>query len=208
LREFQAKSRNGQKSSLAIGLRGSKPSFDFSLSSAQANPAYLGADRSERGMGIDPQFLYWLSEIVLAGLNLHDLIQRMLRLTLQAVNATSGSIILLDKSGDIKVAYMAYQDDVRFAGSENLADVLQQGLAGWVLKNRQFALVMSTSYDPRWLQRPWEGNGTRPRSALAVPLVADGEIVGVLSLARPQTQQFTQQDLTKLQDIMVAAHTW
>jgi hypothetical protein len=38
--------------------------------------------------------------------------------------------------------------------------------------------------------------------------VADGEIVGVLSLARPQTQQFTQQDLTKLQDIMVAAHTW
>jgi GAF domain-containing protein len=67
-----------------------------------------------------------------------------------------------------------------------------------VIKNRQPTIVDSTREDPRWLQRAWEDDD---RSALGVPLMVSERVVGVLTLVRPEPQQFAESDLE-----LVAGH--
>ena len=82
---------------------------------------------------------------------------------------------------------------------------MQNGLAGWVLQNRQPALVLNTSSDPRWLRRTWDEPEISPRSALAIPLIFDRQVIGVLTLIRPQAEIFTDVDLQRLQNFVVDA---
>jgi GAF domain-containing protein len=81
------------------------------------------------------------------------------------------------------------------------SDVLERGLAGWVVENRQAALVTNTLDDPRWLARLWEWEGEIPRSAISVPLLANDHVVGVLTLVNSQVGKYTEEDLSLLTSI-------
>ncbi len=63
-----------------------------------------------------------------------------------------------------------------------------QGLAGWVLANRQPAIIANTAEDTRWQTR--SDYIDRERSALAVPLLLEDEPLGVLLLVHPAADQF------------------
>ena len=82
-------------------------------------------------------------------------------------------------------------------------EFVRHGLAGWVLENRQAALVKNTQDDPRWLQRSWE-QSSLSRSAISVPLMTKDRVVGVVTLVHPQPGRFTLQDLALLTAIMVS----
>jgi GAF domain-containing protein len=142
------------------------------------------------------QFLRLLSMKLLAGSEMHYALRRVLQFTLDTVGATNGSLILLDENGNVR------GEDSLLIGNEGEArsptswpDVLQQGLAGWVVKNRQPALVMDTNADPRWLRRTWDAHDANSRSALAIPLISEDRVIGVLTLTRPQTKIFTNVEL-------------
>ena len=77
---------------------------------------------------------------------------------------------------------------------EQMVDISKNGLAGWVLKNQQAALVENTNDDNRWLQRPWESMQDDLKSALSVPIKA-GKIVGCITLVRPKDNRFSIKDL-------------
>jgi PAS domain S-box-containing protein len=81
-----------------------------------------------------------------------------------------------------------------------LADTLSNGLAGWVLKNRQPALISDTTRDPRWGRRP-DDEVTGAKSAIAVPLAGRARVVGVLTLVKTPTSSFSDDDLTLLMAI-------
>lgn len=71
--------------------------------------------------------------------------------------------------------------------------VLDQGLAGWALRNRQAALVTDTQTDERWVDFP--DGSSRARSALAVPFIYEEEVLGVLTMLHTQPGHFTTHDL-------------
>jgi putative methionine-R-sulfoxide reductase with GAF domain len=60
-------------------------------------------------------------------------------------------------------------------------------------------LVFDTKEDERWLQRDWDERG---RSAIALPLSVGGMVIGALTLVRPETDQFTEDDLNALENAM------
>jgi GAF domain-containing protein len=123
---------------------------------------------------------------------------QVLQLALEGVGASSGSILVLDERGEVVLGALAYAGKVHQPTSQQLADTVQQGLAGWVIENRQAALVRSTRDDRRWLRRAWdESNGTS-RSAISVPLIASDRVAGVLTLVHPRSGQFTEDDLALL----------
>jgi glycosyltransferase involved in cell wall biosynthesis len=132
---------------------------------------------------------------------LDNLLRRSLRHTLQETDATSGSILILDSNGEVNEACLAYGNDIWLLSSQDIANVVQQGLAGWVLQNREAVLVPCTRDDPRWLQRSWEKDDDCSRSVLATPLIVDGQMVGVLTLTRSHVKEFTEADLLKLQAV-------
>jgi hypothetical protein len=124
-----------------------------------------------------------------------QLLQGLLLVAAACVGASSGSLVLLDEDGKQLAGALFYDGSVRRSVGEGLAEALERGLAGWVLQNRQAALIPDTQEDARWLRRAWEGVGAPSRSALSVPVGDDDRIRGVLTLAYPAAGRFTQEDL-------------
>jgi GAF domain-containing protein len=67
-----------------------------------------------------------------------------------------------------------------------------EGIAGWALSHREPVLVRDTRSDARFKASDPKH---QPRSFIAVPLLADKEGLGVLTLSRPATDPFTEHDL-------------
>jgi len=186
-----------------VGFQGNMPSGAWAPVSTQTSVvSSLPAPERARAT---LQLLYTVSRALAAELNLRDLLQRILQLTLEIVGAASGSIVVLDEKGDVIEGCLVYESEVRPLRATGLADIVKQGLAGWVVEHREPALVPSTREDPRWLRRSWDENTSTSRSALGVPLMDKGRVVGVLTLVRPQPRQFTEDDLALLAGIAVGA---
>ncbi len=129
------------------------------------------------------------------------LIQKVLAFTLEGLGASSGSFVVFDENGEVQQAVMAYAGRIDLRASPELSDVIERGLARWVIENRQAALVSSTRDDPRWLQREWEQNDDSSRSAVSVPVLDRDRVMGVLTLVHPQAGQFTYQHMFLLTSI-------
>ena len=131
-------------------------------------------------------------------LNLRDLLRRILRLTLENMGATSGSIVVLGESGRVVEGALVYNGVYQSPTPQHFAEVVECGLAGWVVQNRQAALIPNTREDPRWLPRTWDQASEKPRSAISVPLLANNHVIGVLTLVNLQAGKFTDEDLSLL----------
>src|SRR3989440_181966 len=70
-----------------------------------------------------------------------------------------------------------------------------EGIAGWALSHREPVLVRDSRTDARFKASDPKH---QPRSFVAVPLLADKEGLGVLTLARSASDPFTEQDLRNL----------
>jgi len=70
-----------------------------------------------------------------------------------------------------------------------------EGIAGWALSHRQPVLVRDSRSDARFKASDPKH---QPRSFIAVPLLADKEGLGVLTLARPASDPFSDDDLRNL----------
>jgi len=68
------------------------------------------------------------------------------------------------------------------------AQVMGNGLVGWVAQHRQTALISDTLDDERWQELP-EAPHTA-RSVLAVPIVSGPLLIGILTLAHSQPEHF------------------
>ncbi|MES0343868.1 MAG: hypothetical protein ABUK16_07105, partial [Anaerolineales bacterium] len=78
--------------------------------------------------------LYSISRELTEQLDLRELLQRVLQLTLEAVGAPAGSILVLDEQGEVTEGAIAYGGKVHDHSAEQLRDTYEQGLAGWVVE--------------------------------------------------------------------------
>ncbi len=119
---------------------------------------------------------------------------QLLTMLLEITNTKSGTLIVMDESGNVVDGAQVYGGKTISPSIDQLFDISQNGLAGWVMKNRQAAIVENTSDDSRWLQRPWEVDHNDQKSALSIPIKA-GNIVGCITLVRPKENRFSIKDL-------------
>lgn len=119
----------------------------------------------------------------------------MLQIALCSTGASSGTLILLDQKGNVIAGATVREGQVSNPPMEQLAEISQHGLAGWVIKNRKPALVSNTAEDERWLRRPWEVDPTRSRSAVSVPISINDRVLGSITLVHPKGEEFSKEDL-------------
>src|SRR5438067_4979461 len=79
-----------------------------------------------------------------------------------------------------------------------------EGIAGWALSHREPVLVRDSRSDARFKASDPKH---QPKSFIAVPLLADKEGLGVLTLARPATDPFTEHDLRNVARVATDAAT-
>jgi NtrC-family two-component system sensor histidine kinase KinB len=144
--------------------------------------------------------LYSVSRELAVQLDLHELLQRVLQLTLEHIGGASGSILVLDEAGNVIEGALAYDGQVHDHTAEQLTYTYERGLAGWVVSHREPVLVENTRDDPRWVDRPRD-DLNETLSAISVPLISRDRIVGVLTTSHPVAGQLTEEDLTLLSAI-------
>lgn len=151
------------------------------------------------------ELLYAISRQLDGNIDHRELLERLLRVSLESVGGVSGSIMKFNEAGEVVDAALVYGGQIHAPDQQELAMMAEGGLAGWVRKHRRAALVSNTRQDPRWLPRAWEIEKGDSRSVVSVPLMDRDQVSGVLTLAQSQAGKFNQEHLVLLAAISVLA---
>jgi two-component system, NtrC family, sensor histidine kinase KinB len=148
------------------------------------------------------ELLIGVSRDVATALDLRTVLQRLLFAAINNVGGERGSIVVMDDKGKPLDATIVYGKRFHEHTTQQLKSTVSHGLAGWVVQNRQSALVPDTSKDERWLHRPDDSAAkSGPKSAICVPLLAREQLVGVLTLVHPIPNTFGTEHLELMQAI-------
>ena len=160
------------------------------------------AEIENRNTRTSLELLYEISREIAAALDLRTVLERVLLLSSENVGAISGSIIVLDEDGQPIDAAILTGSQFHENAAPQLRITFEQGLAGWVSRNRQATLIPDTSKDKRWIHLPDDTTKSiGPKSAISVPILARDQLVGVVTLVHPTPDFFTQDHLALLQAI-------
>jgi GAF domain-containing protein/anti-sigma regulatory factor (Ser/Thr protein kinase) len=145
------------------------------------------------------ELLYDISRRLSASLDLDKVLSDILALTIPSVGAVSGSIIVLDESGQARRHTLIKGELATPVPEQVVGQILDRGLAGWVVGHKEGAIVFDTVDDERWLTLDDDHLATR--SAIAVPLLRQERVVGVLTLSHPEPNRFVEEHLDLLSSI-------
>jgi len=109
-----------------------------------------------------------------------------------------GSLLLFDEQGRPVEMFLSRSAGSRMLGPRT-AQVLDRGLAGWVVRNRRGDVIYDTTEDGRWLT--FAGDKDQARSAVAVPFQRRDRVLGVMVLTHPIPFQFSDTHLSLLQEL-------
>src|SRR3954452_454954 len=84
-------------------------------------------------------------------LDLDQVLLHTLKLTTEVVGAQEGSFFLLDEQGRTLQRFIAARDMDPQRKQVVSHRVLEDGLAGWAIVNKQAALILDTASDDRWI---------------------------------------------------------
>lgn len=148
------------------------------------------------------ELLYSISREFSSALDLSTVLRRVLLLSMRNIGANSGSIVVFDEQERPVESAIIVGDTIHNHTTQRLRSTLEQGLAGWVVRNRQAALVTDSSADKRWLARQYESEEQLgPKSVVSVPLLTRDVLVGVITLVQPERNFFTTEHLALIQAI-------
>lgn len=141
---------------------------------------------------------------LLAVLDLDQVVGQVVELAGRAVSASKTSLFL-HQGGSVDWDHLLTSRDLSPDESVRVVQqVLGDGFAGWVYRNRRGDIINDTLQDPRWIV--FENDPIPVRSALCVPLLHNDEVVAVLTLVHPEPYHFTQNSL-RLMNIVASQFT-
>ena len=113
-------------------------------------------------------------------LNLEPLLYKILTKAVEVMNASAGSLLLLDELTDELVFAV-----IKGGGGENLKGVRMsrdKGIAGWVATHRKSLIVDDVGSDDRHYQSISNSFDYKPTSLLCVPMISHSKLIGVLQV--------------------------
>src|SRR5712692_3716945 len=139
--------------------------------------------------------LYQISREISSRLDIDDLLPRLLQVTLDSIHGHSGSLIVFDEQGRLRQSVLLIDGHFHPAPGPLLAEILEHGLSGWVVRSGESVYIPDTAADPRWYQ-PAENSLVDARSVIVVPLLGRQRVVGVMSIGRLPADAFRPDDVT------------
>jgi two-component system phosphate regulon sensor histidine kinase PhoR len=140
-----------------------------------------------------------ISDELNSDLDLDNMLQRVLNLTVKYLGAAEGSILLFDEQRRVTDHILMRRDLTEAGENRVVGRVLSEGFAGWVVAHRQGDIIHDTNNDPRWITFPDQPYDHR--SAMACPLRRRERVVGVLTLVHPDPNFFQSEHLSLLMAI-------
>ena len=126
------------------------------------------------------QVVHEVASSLTSELNLEPLLHKILAKAVEVMQASAGSLLLLDELTDELVFAV-----IEGGGGENLKGVRMNrdmGIAGWVATHRQPLIVDDVNRDNRYYDSIASSFGFKPTSLLCVPMVSRNNLTGVLQV--------------------------
>jgi sigma-B regulation protein RsbU (phosphoserine phosphatase) len=101
------------------------------------------------------------------------------------------SLILFDSDGQMDESILSRGEIAADLTREIVAQVLQEGLAGWVFTHHIVGLVDNSARDDRWIDLP--GQPYKAGSAICLPIISAEQVLGVLTLTHSEPAYFKQE---------------
>ncbi len=158
--------------------------------------AMLRLQRSQRSLQAEQrktELLLHLTRTLGTSLNLDNLLTRFLERLADAVGAVRASIVLVLPSGNRFYSSTAAQPGM------SIEQLIRNSLVGWVLRQRQTAVIEDTRDDPRWITTPEDPQLVR--SAAAVPILRDDQLFGAITLVHHTPSHFTEEHVDLLTSV-------
>lgn len=126
-------------------------------------------------------------------LNLDPLLQMILGSAVQVMGASAGSLLLLDRNtNELVFKVIEGGGGVALEGTRMSAD---KGIAGWVATHREPLIIDDVNRDDRYFRDIARGYDFATTSLLCVPLIARGQVIGVLQVLNKEPgKYFTASD--------------
>ena len=140
--------------------------------------------------------LHILTEVS-SSLDLDRALNRTLSLLNEAIGAEQGTIMLLNADDNL-LHYRAgygYLSERGDSSSRNFTLKVGEGLAGWVVQNRESVLVDDLLEDARWVRSI--SSGLEHRSAIVAPMQVGEDVIGVLMVFQ-RTPHFFSAEMLNL----------
>jgi PAS domain S-box-containing protein len=137
---------------------------------------------------------------VSSSLDLDRALNRTLSLLNEAVGADQGTIMLLSAEDNLLHYRAGYGYVSDKSGSDRgLTLKIGEGLAGWVVENREATLAADLYNDPRWVRS--SSTSGQHRSAIVAPLLVSEDVIGVLLVFSRIENYFTPDSLNLVKAI-------
>ena len=136
--------------------------------------------------------------------SLDDLFPRLLDLAKGVTDAEASSLMLYNSENQL-LEFASIKDDVLGGRADDLLKSsvklkMGEGIAGWVAQSRTPLMVKDAQRDPRFSRRADKASGFTTRTMLAVPLIHQEELLGVLNVLNSREKSFfDSEDLTLLE---------
>ena len=124
-------------------------------------------------------------------------LQKTLEFSLDLTQADNGSLVLIDSNGVVSDKIDHPIGNAGNGRSQMIGRMLDKGLSVWISNHRQIGLIRDTTKDDRWVEPPHQMHTIR--SALAVPILKNKELLGILSLHHSQPEHFGPEMIEQMQ---------
>ncbi len=125
-------------------------------------------------------------------LELEKLLDNMLQISTDMLQAEAGSILLLDEDRD-ELIFAAATGEKK----DKLKDIrvpVGEGIAGWVARENKSVLVTDAQNDPRFFRKVDQKTAFKTTSIIAVPLLTKDKLIGVVEVLNKKHNQFFNEE--------------
>ena len=192
---------------LGANNRRQKRSFtsnDTKLLSALADWAAIAIQNANlyadtRQLSRDLQVVNEVSRLVSGTLDVDQIPRLLIEKTAEMVGAECGSLALINKERGGVVFQLAYDDKGQeLKGLKDFLMPLGSGIVGVVAKTGKPIIANNVKKHPAWSSMPDQMTGFVTKKIVAVPLVAEGEVLGVVELLDQKEGDFEPTDVALL----------
>ena len=142
--------------------------------------------------------LYAVAREFNAGLDIDQVLNRVLSATLATVGVSDASLFLFDPEGKLENFFLVSNFEVEECRQPALDGILDHGLVSWLKKHQESVIINDTGSDERWSPNDSQDRFRKAKSAIGVPIRLPDQLIGVLIITAPQPEYFDQSDLAML----------
>ena len=138
------------------------------------------------------EHLIELTKHINSTLDLDKLLDNMLKISTDMLQAEAGSILLLDEEKEEFIFAAATG-----AKKDKLKDIrvpVGEGIAGWVARENKSVLVADAQNDPRFFRKVDQKTSFKTTSIIAVPLLTKDKLIGVVEVLNKKDNQFFNEE--------------